>query len=141
VRKKWSVLKTKVNPGLLHGHSASKVMGSMIIFGGKKGGQISNDLWKFYFGNKLYGLRIMHVRIYVYYIIGSKLTVKEVGSCWGCEKLKKKTFFSFISSEHCIKYYDLRSTKEVNKILYLVEYGINFDSLSQRVFRLTCYET
>jgi len=53
VKKKWSVLKTKVNPGLLHGHSASKVMGSMIIFGGKKGGQFSNDLWKFYFGNNL----------------------------------------------------------------------------------------
>lgn len=51
MRKKWSVLKTKVNPGSLHGHSASKVMGSMIIFGGKKSGQISNDLWKFYFGN------------------------------------------------------------------------------------------
>lgn len=54
VRKKWSVLKTKVNPGSLHGHSSTKVMGSMIIFGGKKGGQISNDLWKFYFGNISY---------------------------------------------------------------------------------------
>ncbi|XP_026807019.1 uncharacterized protein LOC113549757 [Rhopalosiphum maidis] len=52
VKKKWSVLKTKVNPGLLHGHSATKVMGSMIIFGGKKGGQFSNDLWKFYFATE-----------------------------------------------------------------------------------------
>lgn len=53
VKKKWSVVKIKINPGPLHGHSASKVMGSMIIFGGKKGGQISNDLWKFYFGKTI----------------------------------------------------------------------------------------
>jgi hypothetical protein len=61
VRKKWSVLKTKVNPGTLHGHSASKVMGSMIIFGGKKAGQISNDLWKFYFGNNLLLIVIIYL--------------------------------------------------------------------------------
>lgn len=56
-------MKTKVNPGLLHGHSASKVMGSMIIFGGKKGGQISNDLWKFYFGNNSYNILSLVFRI------------------------------------------------------------------------------
>lgn len=63
MKKKWSVLKTKVNPGLLHGHCASKVMGSMIIFGGKKGGQISNDLWKFYFGNDSYNIPYLVFRI------------------------------------------------------------------------------
>ncbi|XP_050538123.1 uncharacterized protein LOC126903731 isoform X2 [Daktulosphaira vitifoliae] len=52
VRKKWSIVKSKVNPGPLQGHSTCKVMGSMVIFGGKKGGQISNDLWKFYFASE-----------------------------------------------------------------------------------------
>ncbi|XP_050431953.1 uncharacterized protein LOC126840334 [Adelges cooleyi] len=52
VRKKWSVVKNKINPGPLQGHSACKVMGSMIIFGGKKGGHISNELWKFYFASE-----------------------------------------------------------------------------------------
>jgi len=63
VKKKWSVLKAKINPGLLHGHSASKVMSSMIIFGGKKGGQICNDLWKFYFGNNSYHILCFVLKI------------------------------------------------------------------------------
>jgi len=79
-------LKTKVNPGLLHGHSASKVMGSMIIFGGKKGGQISNDLWKFYFGNNSYSILSLVFRIEQ--IVGNEYetikTIKTILNCFLC---------------------------------------------------------
>lgn len=80
------------------------------------------------------------VRIRVLY--SSELTVKEVGSCRGCEKLKKNFFFFFYYVRiYGIKYYDLRTTKKVNKLLCLIEDSINFDSLLRRVFRLIRYET
>ncbi|CAH1154356.1 unnamed protein product, partial [Phaedon cochleariae] len=47
----WYSVKCKVSPGPLHSHAACRLpSSSMLVFGGEKGGQNSNELWKFSFG-------------------------------------------------------------------------------------------
>lgn len=47
----WHCVKSKINPGPLHSHAATKLPSShMLIFGGERNGQAHNDLWKFSFG-------------------------------------------------------------------------------------------
>lgn len=39
-----------MNPGALHSHAVCKLPSSMLIFGGERGGQPNNELWRFHFG-------------------------------------------------------------------------------------------
>lgn len=48
----WTKIKPKANkgPGGVHGHTAVKSAGAMILFGGEREGQLLHELWRFHFG-------------------------------------------------------------------------------------------
>lgn len=50
VSKRWSAIKCKYNPGPLHSHSAVCVHSCMLIIGGEKSGNLSDEVWRFHFG-------------------------------------------------------------------------------------------
>ncbi|XP_014272328.1 uncharacterized protein [Halyomorpha halys] len=52
VRKSWTQVKSKMNPGALHSHAVCKLPSSMLIFGGERGGQPNNELWRFHFATE-----------------------------------------------------------------------------------------
>ena len=50
-KRTWSRVKGKANkgPGGLHGHTAVKTLGAMILFGGEREGRLLHDVWRFHF--------------------------------------------------------------------------------------------
>ena len=57
--RQWTRVKSRQSPGFLHGHSAVRVAGSMMIFGGEDSeGDYRNDLWRFDFGEEMEGIEL-----------------------------------------------------------------------------------
>lgn len=49
---RWSSVKCKpLGPGPLHGHSAVRVRSHMLVIGGEKQGNLSDEVWRFHFSN------------------------------------------------------------------------------------------
>ena len=52
VTLQWSSVKCKpAGPGPLHGHSAVRVRSHMLVIGGEKQGNLSDEVWRFHFRN------------------------------------------------------------------------------------------
>ena len=56
VSKRWSVIRCKLGPGPLHSHVAVKMDTYMLIIGGEKHGVLSDEVWRFHFGQFYYYL-------------------------------------------------------------------------------------
>jgi hypothetical protein len=50
VAKMWTSVRARPGPGALHSHAACKLPSSMLLFGGERDGQPTNELWRFHFG-------------------------------------------------------------------------------------------
>ncbi len=48
--RQWTRIRFKQGPPELQGHSAVKVAGGMVIYGGESGGAAQGDIWAFSFG-------------------------------------------------------------------------------------------
>ncbi len=54
VTMQWTCVKCKpLGPGPLHGHSAVRVRSHMLVVGGEKQGNLSDEVWRFHFGNSI----------------------------------------------------------------------------------------
>ena len=63
VSRCWHPVRSKPGPGFLHSHSAVKLQGWMVLFGGEREGQTVNEVWRFHFGEFTNTLQFTNSRV------------------------------------------------------------------------------